>query len=69
MISRSIYTWNNFVAAIKTRCRLQEADVLYGIAGTWIYSREAKGAIAVSECPPDGKYVQLENEGTKVSYR
>lgn len=29
------------------------------------YQRSAKGAIAVSECPPDGKYVKLENTGKR----
>lgn len=29
------------------------------------YSRTAKGAMAVTECPPDGRWVRLENTGKK----
>jgi len=31
------------------------------------YQRAAKGSIAVSECPPDGKFIRLENTGRKVA--
>jgi intermediate filament protein if len=30
------------------------------------YSRTAKGAIAVTDCPPDGRFVRLENTGKKI---
>ena len=30
------------------------------------YSRTAKGAMAISDCPPDGRFVRLENSGKKV---
>lgn len=36
------------------------------LAAKTTYQRAAKGAIAVSECPPDGKCVKLENTGRKV---
>jgi len=36
------------------------------LAARTTYQRAAKGAIAVSECPPDGKRVRLENTGRKV---
>jgi intermediate filament protein if len=29
------------------------------------YQRSAKGSIAISECPPDGRYIKLENTGKK----
>lgn len=29
------------------------------------YSRTAKGAMAISDCPPDGRFVRLENSGKK----
>ena len=36
------------------------------LAAKTTYQRAAKGAIAVSECPPDGKCVKLENTGRRV---
>ena len=33
------------------------------------YSRTAKGAMAIADCPPDGRFVRLENSGKKVYYR
>jgi len=38
------------------------------LAARTTYQRAAKGAIAVSECPPDGKRVRLENTGKKVQF-
>jgi len=31
------------------------------------YQRSAKGPITISDCPPDGKFVRIENTGRKVS--
>jgi len=38
------------------------------LAAKTTYQRAAKGTIAVSECPPDGKCVKIENTGRKVKY-
>ena len=38
------------------------------LAAKTTYQRAAKGAIAVSECPPDGKCVKLENTGRRVTF-
>jgi len=37
------------------------------LAAKTTYQRAAKGAIAVSECPPDGKCVKIENTGRRVN--
>jgi intermediate filament protein if len=35
------------------------------ISAKTTYQKSAKGPVAISECPPDGKFVQIENTGTK----